>query len=1206
MAYNWPEFQSTSAFYHSLKLTHISATPLFSNLGDSFFIGLGDPTNNWNQQNRSLNGVGIPVNFPIINAHPIFINPSGNSRQSISSALSTLPWSQGNLDIVIKIERTFNNYGVITTTNDDYRVLQKYEVTPGIWGLVLLPAQMGIITGVKNANGTHIKTWKDSIITVQGINLGRFNFSYGYNNLTGLATNYVFRNDQKAAFVRNPIGSGLYGYLEFQAAPYWPEGQYPHSILGGAYSQTKTFVTIESTLNLPVLSISPNYGPDGTSVTLVSTQAIDTETILHMAIAPAHASVGQGANYLYKTEQESFTYTGSKSNTFSIVNDKTFTFNNPITNFTYRPYIAYDFVSGLSGYNILSAPLFYKPILINEYDWVASVPGSFTIEGTNIADATTVKINNESVNFSKAGNGAFIYVVTNANTTSGVIEITSPAGTVTSSKQVKLQAAPTISSFTPTNGLSGAQVTITGTNFTSVADSTKSVVTSVRFNNSPAVFDEVTSTTIRAFVPSAATGKITVITSGGTATSESNFTQVFPPSGNLHYKDYYGNLGQQINKSAGGNPIFTGSEYYISGGSLDTLQSVSFRYTSVPSLNYTAPNSLLYQAEFTKVSASLAKVVIPQMNNTSEFGYVLLRLVNAYGQHETGYYRLEPVLANINFPTINSYQELPNDNTTSVNTLVGANAFFNKDNSWQKTTDIYFAKPTTRKDGLTENSEWTRATGAWFSNNGEWQKFWPSIENAAKLFYKFDWASAGFDGKIDVIKTVPDFPNIYALLSQYNGTPEFSTGAKSIIAKINLQTGTLSYIEVKGVHDSNTCHISDIYVTSDSVYAVGYDFTTAVTYFGGGGSNGVNTYNLAPARFVEMTEHIFQGTWPFNTSAPFSDQNIIGTNSFCGIVKKYSKNLNLQFSRAINQANQSFPSTRFAFKCGHRIPGTFQYFTYGNTSAPIPGELQYISIQGSMMEPKISFYNNAIYVFIPVTEQFSSSGQTLYTYLNDDPSSGLLSTAISGVPVRESILIKKLKATNLTEFTNETSVKQLMSHTRNVPGINGETYLYPSAPQYEFFRRYKKSGISQYSVFADQQLNGNNKITFKNGFYWNSLQINPVIRSAYLSRDGSLDYSLIIGNLESETGDDDTNGMLVGLYGKNDLFDQMCGTEFELGKETTSEVITYSGINSFLANYASLPNVYTPTSFPVTAFTVTETLNDNGGTGFPMTQVCNA
>ena len=181
-----------------------------------------------------------------------------------------------------------------------------------------------------------------------------------------------------------------------------------------------------------------------------------------------------------------------------------------------------------------------------------------------------------------------------------------------------------------------------------------------------------------------------------------------------------------------------------------------------------------------------------------------------------------------------------------------------------------------------------------------------------------------------------------------------------------------------------------------------------------------------------------------------------------------------------------------------------------------------------------------------------------------------------------------------------------MSHTRNVPGINGETYLYPSAPQYEFFRRYKKSGISQYSVFADPQLNGNNKITFKNGFYWNSLQINPVIRSAYLSRDGSLDYSLIIGNLESETGDDDTNGMLVGLYGKNDLFDQMCGTEFELGKETTSEVITYSSISSFLANYASLPNVYTPTSFPVTAFTVTETLNDNGGTGFPMTQVCNA
>ena len=1202
MAYNWPELSSTSGFNTNLQINGADGfNASFAPTLQSFFISIGSVENTWNQTASFNTSPGIPITLPITDVHPITITAS-------SDIFSSFNWSSGQLDRLIQLQRTISSTGQLN--NDLYRVLYKTSNA-----IVVIPYHAGIITGVDELSATKtITTWKNGHIKINGFNLGRFRFYWRNQNYANMAVGSYVDNftNGSTAIIYNPFGDTEFGQIDCSNYGTTFYTNYPNNSLSVLYGKVRTLFNVSGTTE-PILTTSPVTGEIDATVTVTSNKSINSLNTAKLDLIPAHSWYGASSITLYSNETTASQNTGNKLNTFTIVDNKVITFKNPSSFHTYIPYLFYDAQQYSNGNifsfgNNIESNRFYKPLFLDGNNWgtlSSAAPGSFTLTGINITDATSVKINNESLNFVKAGNGSFIQVTTTSNTTSGFVEITSPAGTITSPSIFKIQPVPTISSFTPTSALSGAQVVITGTNFTSATDSTKSAVIAVLFNNSPAVFDEVTPTTIRAFAPNAATGKITVNTTGGSAISESNFTQVFPPSGNLYYKDYFGNLGQKINTSAGGNPIFTGSEYYISGGSLDTLQSVSFRYTSVPSLNYTAPNSLLYQAEFTKVSASLAKVVIPQMNNTSEFGYVLLRLVNAYGQHETGYYRLEPVLANINFPTINSYQELPNDNTTSVNTLVGANAFFNKDNSWQKTTDIYFAKPTTRKDGLTENSEWTRATGAWFSNNGEWQKFWPSIENAAKLFYKFDWASAGFDGKIDVIKTVPNFPNIYALLSQYNGAPEFSTGAKSIIAKINLQTGTLSYIEVKGVHDSNTCHISDIYVTSDSVYAVGYDFTTVVTYFGSSNSFGNISYNIAPARFVEMMEHGLPGNSPHNSNAPMWENNYIGNNTFCGIVKKYSKNLNLQFSRVINQANQSYPANRFAFKCGHRMPGSFTFYEHLNSSA-IETQVDYISIQGSLMEPKISFYNNAIYVFIPVTEQFGNSAQIQYSYVNDDPSTGLLNTAISGLPVRESILIKKLKATNLTEFTNETSVKQLMSHTRNVPGINGETYLYPSAPQYEFFRRYKKSGISQYSVFADQQLNGNNKITFKNGFYWNSLQINPVIRSAYLSRDGSLDYSLIIGNLESETGDDDTNGMLVGLYGKNDLFDQMCGTEFELGKETTSEVITYSSINSFLANYASLPNVYTPTSFPVTAFTVTETLNDNGGTGFPMTQVCNA
>src|SRR5206468_810643 len=78
--------------------------------------------------------------------------------------------------------------------------------------------------------------------------------------------------------------------------------------------------------------------------------------------------------------------------------------------------------------------------------------------------------------------------------------------------------------FAPTSGLAGASVTINGTNFTGV--------TAVRFNGTSATTFTVTSTTaIQATVPAGATtGPVSVTTSGGTATSASNFTVLVPPT----------------------------------------------------------------------------------------------------------------------------------------------------------------------------------------------------------------------------------------------------------------------------------------------------------------------------------------------------------------------------------------------------------------------------------------------------------------------------------------------------------------------------------------------------------------------------------------------------------------------------------------------------------------------------------------------------
>lgn len=77
---------------------------------------------------------------------------------------------------------------------------------------------------------------------------------------------------------------------------------------------------------------------------------------------------------------------------------------------------------------------------------------------------------------------------------------------------------PTVGGFTPTSGPVGTVVTITGTGFTGV--------TTVRFGSTAAAaFTAISDTQITATIPAgASTGKITVVTPGGSDTSMGKFT----------------------------------------------------------------------------------------------------------------------------------------------------------------------------------------------------------------------------------------------------------------------------------------------------------------------------------------------------------------------------------------------------------------------------------------------------------------------------------------------------------------------------------------------------------------------------------------------------------------------------------------------------------------------------------------------------------
>ena len=136
-----------------------------------------------------------------------------------------------------------------------------------------------------------------------------------------------------------------------------------------------------------------------------------------------------------------------------------------------------------------------------------------TIGGTSAASFT---VNSDTSISATVGSGA-----------TGPIVVTTPGGTATSATNFTFIPAPIITSFNSGAAFNnsaaepGMLVTITGENFTGA--------TAVTFGGIPAAtFTENDDTTIFATVGSGATGYITVITPGGTATSTEIFT-FYPP-----------------------------------------------------------------------------------------------------------------------------------------------------------------------------------------------------------------------------------------------------------------------------------------------------------------------------------------------------------------------------------------------------------------------------------------------------------------------------------------------------------------------------------------------------------------------------------------------------------------------------------------------------------------------------------------------------
>ncbi|MHB1461090.1 MAG: IPT/TIG domain-containing protein [Armatimonadota bacterium] len=167
---------------------------------------------------------------------------------------------------------------------------------------------------------------------------------------------------------------------------------------------------------------------------------------------------------------------------------------------------------------------------ITGYTPTSGIPGDvITVSGTAFTGASAVKFNGVTATFTVSDSQTLTTTVP-VGAVTGKISVTTPSGTATSATSFKIR--PVISSFAPASGKVGASVTITGTSFTGA--------TAVKFKGIIASYTVNSSTSVTATVPlGATTGKITVTTGGGTATSETDFpvlptiTSFTPSSGQI-------------------------------------------------------------------------------------------------------------------------------------------------------------------------------------------------------------------------------------------------------------------------------------------------------------------------------------------------------------------------------------------------------------------------------------------------------------------------------------------------------------------------------------------------------------------------------------------------------------------------------------------------------------------------------------------------
>jgi len=173
-------------------------------------------------------------------------------------------------------------------------------------------------------------------------------------------------------------------------------------------------------------------------------------------------------------------------------------------------------VTNVGGTTISSKGV-YQAATVATFTASAKVGQTVTVTGTNLQATSIVFGGNKSAKPVTSTGSSLTFVVPTGATT-GVIKITTGAGSVNTGSFTVVPPAPTITSFTPVTGKKGvAVVTVKGTNMLGATVTVGSTSATVNSGS--------TATTLKFVIPAgASTGKINVTTAGGTVSSTTSLT----------------------------------------------------------------------------------------------------------------------------------------------------------------------------------------------------------------------------------------------------------------------------------------------------------------------------------------------------------------------------------------------------------------------------------------------------------------------------------------------------------------------------------------------------------------------------------------------------------------------------------------------------------------------------------------------------------